>query len=60
MKSNELKTALRTKGLEWETAMETGKPYKELLHIYKEIKELQYQLLVAQMKERDEVPDSLI
>jgi hypothetical protein len=51
-KSEELKTALRIKSLEWDAAMEMGKPYREQLKIYKEIKELQYKLVVAQIAEQ--------
>ena len=52
MKQHDLKTALQKKSVELEAAMETGKPYKEILQIYKEIKDLQYKLLVAQLEEQ--------
>ena len=43
----ELKTAISTKTLEFEAAMEAGKPHHELLAIYKEIKQLQYELTLV-------------
>ena len=60
MKPNELKAALQIKGLEWEAAMETGRSHRDLLTIYKEIKELQYRLLVAEMEEKEKDPDASI
>jgi hypothetical protein len=49
MKLNELKKALQSKLVELDVAMELGKPRKELLHLYKELKELQYRLLHAEV-----------
>ena len=43
MRSQELKEAFRNKTNELELAMELKKPQAELLKIYKELKELQYQ-----------------
>jgi len=43
MDSIKLSQALEAKAIELETAKESGKPPEELLKIYKELKELQYQ-----------------
>ena len=53
MEQNEIKNALRIKSVEWEMAFEMGKSYQELLQIYKEIKELQYDLVKAQLNEKN-------
>jgi hypothetical protein len=45
MRSGELKKAIKAKTIEFETAMELGKPRNELLKIYKELKELRYGLV---------------
>jgi hypothetical protein len=51
MKSSyELREALRNKTLELEIAIETGRPHKELLKIYKQLKELQFQLVKAELE----------
>lgn len=50
MQPNELKKALKAKTIEFELAMETGKPHSELLKIYKELKELQYQKIQAELE----------
>jgi hypothetical protein len=39
----ELQQAIRAKTIEFETAMELGRSHEELLKIYKELKELQFQ-----------------
>jgi hypothetical protein len=48
MKSNELKDAITLKTFEFETAVATGKPNKEIMRLYKELKELKYQLVIAE------------
>ena len=47
MNKKELQTAVELKAFEFETAMAEGKPNGELMRIYKELKELKYQLLAA-------------
>jgi hypothetical protein len=42
-----LQEALEAKTAEFETAKQSGKPPDELLTIYKELKELQYQKVLA-------------
>jgi hypothetical protein len=49
MGPNELKAIIKTKSAELELAMEAGKPHTELLKMYKELKELQYQVFQAQL-----------
>jgi len=48
MKANELKDAIALKTLEFETAVATGKPNKEVMRLYKQLKELKYQLVIAE------------
>ena len=48
MKSNELKDAITLKTLEFETAVATGKPNREIMKLYRELKELKYQLVIAE------------
>ena len=43
MESNELKETIKAKIALFEMAMEMGKPHAELLKIYKELKELQFE-----------------
>ena len=50
MTSPELREALRSKTVELEIAIETGRPHRELLRIYKELKELQFQLVHAELQ----------
>lgn len=51
MKLNDLIETIRTKTMEFEVALETGKSQAELLTIYKELKELQYQKVQAELTE---------
>ena len=44
---SELKARLEIKSLELEKGLEAGKQHAELLGLYKEIKELQYQITMA-------------
>lgn len=48
MKARELKDAITLKTLEFETAVATGKPNKEVMRLYKELKELKYQLVIEE------------
>jgi hypothetical protein len=50
MELNELKKVLKDKTIQFEIAMENGQPHSELLKIYKELKELQYQQLKAELE----------
>ena len=54
MTSLELKQALKTKTVEFEEAIEAGRPHSELLKIYKELKELQYMIPYAEVSEISE------
>ena len=54
MKANEIKDAITLKTLELETAVVAGKPSKEVMRLYKELKELKYQLVVAENAVFDE------
>ena len=45
MNQSVLNDAISLKTLEFETAMVEERPYKELMQIYKELKELKYQLV---------------
>lgn len=51
MESNELKNALTAKTREFEEAMEMSKPRELLLKLYKELKELQFAMFEAELKE---------
>ena len=44
MKSQKLKDAIKAKSAILEEAMETGRPKEELMRLYKELKELHFQL----------------
>lgn len=47
----ELKRALTAKTREFEEAMEMGRPRELLLKLYKELKELQFAMVEAELKE---------
>lgn len=49
MTLNEINQAITAKMLELEVAKEAGRPDAELLKIYKELKELQYQKVQAEL-----------
>jgi len=51
MKLQEIKAELSVKSIEFEQAMNAGLPHTELIKIYRSIKELQYQLIMEQVKE---------
>lgn len=52
MKSKEIKKAIERKTKEFEVAMETGAPHTQLKELYKQLKELQYQFSMTEIKER--------
>jgi hypothetical protein len=52
MKSKEIKKAIERKTREFELAMETGAPHTQLKGLYKQLKELQYQFSMTEIKER--------
>ena len=54
MTHKELKDQLRAKALEFELAMEAGRPHVELMRAYKELKELQYEILQLEIASRSE------
>jgi hypothetical protein len=51
MKPQELDEAIKAKTLELEKATELGKPKAELLEIYKELKELQFQKVQIELNQ---------
>ena len=52
MNYRELKDQLRMKTLEFEMAMEAGRPHTELMKFYRELKELQYEILQLEIADR--------
>jgi hypothetical protein len=53
MTTAELKLTLRTKTNEYEGLLDSGCPKEELIAVYKELKILQYQLIEAEIKEKE-------
>jgi hypothetical protein len=49
MEINELRLALQAKMLQLEVSIESGLPYPQLMELYKEIKELKYQILIREI-----------
>jgi hypothetical protein len=49
MKVNDLKTAIQEKTAQFEEALEEGRSHSELLAVYKELKELKYQLVQEEL-----------
>lgn len=49
MDKEELKQLIKEKTIAIESAAEEGRPYPELMKIYKELKELQYQLSLSEI-----------
>lgn len=47
----ELKAELCVKSIELQQAIDSGLSHKEIIKIYKEVKELQYQLTMAEIEE---------
>ncbi|MFL5809707.1 MAG: hypothetical protein ACJ749_09300 [Flavisolibacter sp.] len=54
MNHKELKDQLKAKTLEFEKAMEAGTSHLELIKAYKELKEMQYQILQSEIAVRSE------
>jgi hypothetical protein len=48
-----LKQALKAKTVEFEEAIKNEKSHQELKNIYKELKELQYQIVLAEINEKE-------
>ncbi len=53
MTLTELKEAIRLKTIEYEMSLRTGLPHERLLTLYKELKELQYRKLQAELRSRE-------
>jgi hypothetical protein len=51
MELDELKKAFTDKTKEFDEAMEAGRPHEELLSLYKELKELQFAMVKAELDE---------
>lgn len=51
MELSDLKAELSVKSLEFEQALDAGLSHSQLIKIYREIKELQYQITVYQVKD---------
>ena len=51
MDVQEIKAEISVKTIEFEQAMNRGLPHTELITIYRRIKELQYQLIMEQVKD---------
>jgi hypothetical protein len=51
MDVQEIKAEISVKTIEFEQAMNRGLPHAELITIYRRIKELQYQLIMEQVKD---------
>jgi hypothetical protein len=58
MSIQEIKEAIRLKTMEFEVALETGKPRKQVMKLYKELKDLQYRLVQLELThEKQQDPD---
>ena len=53
MTTSEIRAEISVKNIEFEHAMELGLPHSDLVVIYRAIKELQYQLVFADLRERE-------
>lgn len=51
MNKTDLTEAIRTKTAELEAAQEAGRPQEEIAALYKELKELQYQKVQADLEQ---------
>lgn len=60
MKSSEVRAELAVKRIELDQALEAGRPQEEVMRIYKELKELQFEIVQEQMSEQTEklAPDA--
>ena len=52
MTSREIRAELALKQIEFEKALTSGMPHPELINVYRQLKELQYRLLMAETNER--------
>ena len=55
---HELKKAMDAKLTSLEVSIECGKPQSEILAIYKELKELKYRMIQAQLKDKSSAEES--
>jgi hypothetical protein len=53
MDTSEIRAELSLTQIEFEQALDAGMPHSELIKIYRKIKELQYQLTMAEVRERE-------
>jgi hypothetical protein len=53
MESEDIRVEISIKRSEFESALKQGMSQAELKQIYRKLKELQYQLLIAEVKERE-------
>jgi hypothetical protein len=53
MESEDIRVEISIKRTEFESALKQGMSQAELKQIYRKLKELQYQLLMAEVKERE-------
>jgi hypothetical protein len=60
MNLQDLQAELSMKSLEFERAMDLGMPHSLLINLYKELKELQYKILMAQTAETARYNDLII
>jgi hypothetical protein len=51
MTTQELKVEIGIKSIEFDQALNKGLPHAEIIHLYKQLKELKYQLVMAELKE---------
>ena len=58
---NELKTAVVAKTIQLEALIESGKPQSEIMAIYKELKELKFRIVQAEIAEKSsaEEPEAI-
>jgi hypothetical protein len=58
MSIQEIKEAINFKAMEFEVALETGKPRNHVMKLYKELKDLQYKLVQLELThEKHQDPD---
>jgi hypothetical protein len=60
MNLQEIRAELCVKAIEFEQAIAAGLPHRELIKIYKEVKELQYRLIMAAVLEKPSDADLII
>ena len=57
LSSHEIKAELSVKTIEFDKAKDLGLPHSHLIGIYRKIKELQYQLIIASLHESESKPN---